>query len=298
MNMGLAAFAALAITASIAAGTASATMLEVGGSAKNESVTITATLASGTSAILKDTSGFSQNTCTTSEVKGSTEGSFSGATLSGKVGTLTFGECDRTVSVHFKGSLSVSHITGTTNGTVSSSDAEVTTGSPFGTLTCVTNAGTHLGTLTGVSAGSATMHINANVDCGISAKLTATYTVTSPSGLGVVSEGGGEGGGGGGEGGNADLEPGSKKFKFSEWQNFRIRNTGPGSLTINSVTIDVTKGTSSAFVVEDPNNCKGKTLNSGGTCEVTVTCWEWEADGKLTIGTSSGSRTATLDSTP
>jgi hypothetical protein len=71
---------------------------------------------------------------------------------------------------------------------VTSSGAEVTTGSPFGTLNCKTEAGTHLGTLTGVKEGNATMDINAALFCGgISSKWEATYTVTSPSGLGVVS---------------------------------------------------------------------------------------------------------------
>jgi hypothetical protein len=42
--------------------------------------------------------------------------------------------------------------------------------------------------MTGVKEGNATMDINAALFCGgISSKWEATYTVTSPSGLGVVS---------------------------------------------------------------------------------------------------------------
>jgi hypothetical protein len=175
---------ALAVMAMVGAGSASATTLEVGGVTKNESITLTMTLAPGASMITEDTPGTSLKKCKKSELKGSTEGSFTGATLSGSVGTLTFAECDRAVTVHKAGTLSVSHIAGTTNGTVSSDGTHVTKGSPFGTLTCIT-AGTHIGTLTGVASGHATLHVNAVLNCGISARWTGTYTVTSPTGLGV-----------------------------------------------------------------------------------------------------------------
>jgi hypothetical protein len=184
--LGLAAVAAMALVA-FTAGSASATTLEVGGSTKNESITIKSSLKTGTSATLRDTFGFSSNTCTSSSVEGATENSFTGASLTGKISSLTFTECENEpVEVHTGGTLHVSHIANTTNGTVTSSGAEVTTESPFGTLNCKTGAGTHLGTLTGVSSGHATMDINATLSCsGISSKWIATYTVTSPTGLGV-----------------------------------------------------------------------------------------------------------------
>jgi hypothetical protein len=200
--IGLAAVAASALMAFVGASTASATTLEINGVTQNTSVTITGSLASGTSALLEDTSGFSQNTCKKSHTHGVTtkytdEGSLKEVTgpLTGHTheektaGTLpssglSFAECDRTVTVHDPGTLEVVHIADTTNGTVYSENAEVTSGSPFGTLTCITET-THLGTLTGVSSGHATLHVNAVLDCGISARWTATYTVTTPTGLGV-----------------------------------------------------------------------------------------------------------------
>jgi hypothetical protein len=184
--LGLAGLAAMALTAFIGAGTASATTLEVGGVTQNSSVSISATLKAGTSAALRDTLGLLANTCTTSEVAGSTESPFSGTTVTGKVSSLKFSNCSDPVTVHQNGSLHVQHITGTTNGTVSSSGAEVTADGPFGYLNCRTGSGTHLGTLTGVGSGNATMDVNAIVDCApISARWVATYTVTSPAGLGV-----------------------------------------------------------------------------------------------------------------
>jgi len=186
--LGLAAVAAMALMAS--AGGASATTLEVGGAAQNNEVTIEATIAAGTSAILKDEFGTTTDTCTASTVKGTTEGSFTGATVGGKVGTLSFGSCSHTTHVIKPGSLAVAWTSGT-NGTVTSKEAEVTVDSTvFGaSAVCKTGAGTDVGTLTGVSSGNATMHISATVNCGFlgNAKWTGTYTVTSPSGLGVVN---------------------------------------------------------------------------------------------------------------
>ncbi|MDQ2631223.1 MAG: hypothetical protein M3Y75_09695 [Actinomycetota bacterium] len=184
--LGLAAVAAMALTA-FTAGSASATTLEVGGVTQNKAVTIEASLASGTSAVLSRTDGSLANTCTTSTVKGSTT-VFTGTTVTGPISSLTFSNCTRPVTVHKAGTLHVAHIAGTTDGTVTSSGAEVTVGSPFGTLTCVTGTGVDIGRLTGKAAGSATMDINAVLNCGFlvpSAKWAGTYTITSPAGLGV-----------------------------------------------------------------------------------------------------------------
>jgi len=197
--LGLAAVAAMALMA-VTAGSASATTLEIGGVTQNASVTITASLKAGTSAILKDTAGISSNTCTASHVHGSTtsadragvtvDNAYTGDSLTGPLtpgaGGLSFSGCAREpVTADATGELHITWTSGT-NGTVTSSGAEVTTGSPFGTLNCKTNAGTHLGTLTGVAAGNATMDINAVLSCsGISSKWEATYSVTTPSGLGV-----------------------------------------------------------------------------------------------------------------
>ena len=185
--LGLAAVAAMALTA-FTAGSASATTLEENGSTVNSSVTIEASLKSGTSAILSRTDGSLANTCTTSVVKGATESPFTGTTVTGPISTLTFTNCTRPVEAHLNGKLHVQHIASTTNGTVSSSGAEVTVGSPFGTLNCKTGGGVDLGTLTGVASGNAEMHINAVLNCGFlvpSASWKGTYVVTTPFGLGV-----------------------------------------------------------------------------------------------------------------
>ena len=196
--LGLASVAAMAFMA-FAASSASATTLEVGGVTKNESVTITASLKAGTTATLKDTFGISSNTCKQSHVHAAAEAGatehYTGTVVTGPLtghiagnpeNGLSFSECERPVKVLDPGTLEVSHITGTTNGTVASEKARVETGSPFGNLICDTEETTHLGTLKGVKEGHATMEINASLKCsGISAKWIATYTITTPTGLGV-----------------------------------------------------------------------------------------------------------------
>jgi hypothetical protein len=213
--LGLAAVAALALTA-FAASSASATTLEVGGVKQTGAVTIEASLATGTKAVLSRTDGSLANECTESVTHGTTTvftgsvvtGPLTGHThqerTEGRMG-LTFGNCTRPVTVHDPGTLSIEHkpveivedpdgkkteIATPTNGTVFSENAEVTVSTPFGTVNCKTGAGTDIGTLTGVKEGHATMHINAVLNCGFllpSALWRGTYTVTSPTGLGVVA---------------------------------------------------------------------------------------------------------------
>jgi hypothetical protein len=198
--LGLAATAALALTAMFGAAGAWATTLEETGVTKNSSVTLTLSLKSGTSSITRDTAAFSQNTCTTSNVHGSTT-VFTGASVTGPLtghtakekeegklpsSGMSFSGCTRPVTVHDPGTLEITYTSGT-NGTVASEETLVTIGSAFGILTCDTGATTKIGTLTGVAGGSATMDVNAVLNCGIfpSAKWEATYVVTSPDGLGV-----------------------------------------------------------------------------------------------------------------
>jgi hypothetical protein len=204
--LGLAAVAAMALMA-VLAGSASATTLEVGGAAKNSALAIEGSLKTGTSALLKDEFGTTTDTCTVSGVKGKTEGTFTGASVGGKLltkeeGGLTFGSCTHTTTVIATGSLSVAWIETTakekeegktsTNGTVSSSNAEVTVQSTFfgASAVCKTGAGTVIGTLTGVNSGSATIDVNAKINCGIlgSSSWTGTYVTTGANAaLGVVS---------------------------------------------------------------------------------------------------------------
>ena len=191
--LGLAAVAAMALTA-FAVGSASATTLEVEGSTTNAEVTITASLEPSTTATLRTTGGLFANTCTESHVHGNTVSPFTGTTVGGPITTLTFSKCtEEPVVVHQKGSLTITHIAGTTNGTVTSSGAEVTVPSPIGTLTCKTGGGTDIGKLTGATNGTtnltkhATMDIEGVLNCGIipSAVWEGKYIVTSPTELAV-----------------------------------------------------------------------------------------------------------------
>ena len=191
--LGLVAVAALALMA--LASTASAATLETSGVKQTGAVAINASLTG--SATLSSTAGAFQNTCGASTVSGTTT-VFTG-TPSGPVSTLSFSKCTHeTVVVDSKGSLSVTRIGETTNGTVFSTGADVTVPVPNGfggtvTVTCTTN-NTDIGTLNG-SATAATMTINAVLSCsGIlpTAKWTGTYALKKNGGkenhgIGVVA---------------------------------------------------------------------------------------------------------------
>jgi hypothetical protein len=188
--LGLAVLSAMAVTA-FAAGSASATTLEVGGVAQNSSVTLEGSLTSGTSAVLRTTDTGFIDTCTTSVIKGKTEGVFTGKAVSGKVSAMTFSNCTHSVKVISGGSVSVEHIAGTTNATVRSSgfQAEVLSTTFGAWLNCTTN-NTHLGTFTGSKSGHASAAVNGVINCGFfvpSAKWEGHYTLTTPTGLGFVA---------------------------------------------------------------------------------------------------------------
>jgi hypothetical protein len=182
----LAAMALMAFTAS----SATATTLEVAGVKQTGAVSFKTKPKVSVTITLSDTSGFFANSCTASTIEGKTS-VFTGATVSGPYSTMSFSSCkEEPVVVDTAGSFSIENISGTTNGTVRSIGAKVTSPSPFGSLTCVTAAspGTDIGTLTGVASGTSTTDINAALNCGlITARLTGTYETVSPSGLGVTS---------------------------------------------------------------------------------------------------------------
>jgi hypothetical protein len=197
--LGLAAIAAMALTAIIGAGTASATELYTytsSGPAETVAVNteIVSSLKSGTSALLKDTGGSTNDTCTGSEVKGKIENTggktSEGKHPSGKISALTFTGCTHTTDVLAKGSLEIKNIAGTTNGTVISKEAQVTVQSTVFGISCTANTGTGttIGTLTGVKSSTehATMDINGVINMGAfcgDSTWTGTYIVTSPTGI-------------------------------------------------------------------------------------------------------------------
>lgn len=184
----LAAIGAMGLT-SFGAATASATTLEVGGVKKNESVAFSISLKSGGSALLKDTSWLvSIDTCGGMTMAGSTS-KFSAEKVTGALTELTFVSCDERFTVHNPGRLIFEHIPGTTNARVYSEETEVTwfpSVYPEG-LSCKTGTETLLGILTGTASGHAVLHVNSAVACDFmtSIKWTGTYTITSPTGLGV-----------------------------------------------------------------------------------------------------------------
>ncbi|HET8954520.1 MAG TPA: hypothetical protein VFN18_02550 [Solirubrobacterales bacterium] len=189
-KLGLAAAMTLGVLAFLTGGIASATTIEIKGVTQNKSVQASASLQPSTSMILKDSFGTTTDTCTEAFVKGATEGVFSGASVGGKLGTLTVGNCSHTTTVLSPGSMSVVWTSGT-NGSVTSAASEVTTVSTaFGSsAVCKTGSGTPIGTVTGVKEGHATLDVNAKVSCGIlgTGTLTGTFTGTGSGGLGVVN---------------------------------------------------------------------------------------------------------------
>jgi hypothetical protein len=195
--LGLAAVAAMALTAILGAGTASASNIKVFGAAGNLGVgtEIEATLEAGNSAFLEDAFGLTAVTCTGSTVKGKIERVTPTGQPKGKISSLTFTPCGHTVDVEASGELEVRNIAGTTNGTVFSSGAKVKVFNTLLNQNCIANtgaAGTDIGTLTGAASAvkNATMDINGLIPlegCSASnARWTGKYEVTKP--VGLVSE--------------------------------------------------------------------------------------------------------------
>ncbi|MDQ2630558.1 MAG: hypothetical protein M3Y75_06235 [Actinomycetota bacterium] len=185
--LGLAAVAAVALTA-LTAGSASATTLEIGGVAQNQKVTLSQSLKPGSSITISRTDGSLANTCTASTTHYETT-TWGLAKVGWGTPSITYSNCTRPISVLKSGSGSIEHIASTTDGTVESSGAEITVGSPFGTLNCQTGAGVDVGRLTGTASSHAELHVNAVLNCGFlvpSARLQGSYVTTSPTGLGVV----------------------------------------------------------------------------------------------------------------
>ncbi|HEX6205063.1 MAG TPA: hypothetical protein VFZ29_04570 [Solirubrobacterales bacterium] len=183
------AIAAAALVATIGAGSASATTLEVEGATQNKAVTIRWELAPWTSTVLARTDGSLANTCAYSRMFGSTSTPYTGSKVTGALTSFFFEGCSETVTVDKAGQLYVEHIAGTTNGTVFSENAEVTFKTPFGNeVNCKTGGGTDIGTLTGSAWGWATLHINAVLNCGFllpSATWKGIYETAFAEGLGV-----------------------------------------------------------------------------------------------------------------
>lgn len=188
--LSLAAVAAAALMAF--AGSASATELYSGATTLGSGTKIEST---GTSAVLK--AGFSTITCNHSEVDGKTSNTGgAGVSVEGSITTLAFSECDAVVKVLKPGKLTVHHIAGTDDGTVTSQGAEVTVEKSG--IHCIygTPTATDIGKLDGktgakedavLSATASLQRVSGSFLCANPATWTATYTVTTPTPLHVTA---------------------------------------------------------------------------------------------------------------
>lgn len=194
--IGLAALAAMALTAFLGAGTASASVVKEktsNGTTDTLGVgaVIEASLEPGTSAFLEDSFGLTATTCTGSTVKGTLEKVTPTSQPTGKISTLDFSGCGHTVDVLANGALEVRNIAGTTNGTVFSEGAKVLVFNTLLNQNCTANTGasTDIGTLTAAASATAraTMDINGLIPlegCSASnARWTGKYEVTNTTGL-------------------------------------------------------------------------------------------------------------------
>lgn len=177
--------------------TASATTLETNGVKQTGAIEVRGSLKSGTSTITKDTAGAFANTCTGASFVWKDSTATTGAAVSGPITSLSFSNCTHApLVVDTPGTLSAEWIKSTTNGTVRSSGMRITEPvTVFGNIvnaTCVTE-NTDIGVLTGVASGSATIDVNAVLNCGSilpSVKWEGTYVTTTSTGsahaVGVV----------------------------------------------------------------------------------------------------------------
>ena len=188
--LGLLAVAAAALMAF--AGVASATTLT---SPAGTTYTSTIKAASeGTTTLHNASLGVSVS-CTASTVEGTVSKHGSGVTAGGNISTLTFTGCGAdTVTVLANGSLEVHNISGGTNGTLTSTGAQITikNGSTGVSCTYTTN-GTDIGTLTSsaTTGKTATLDIASSIIprtgdsilCGSKGEWTGSYVVNTPDSL-------------------------------------------------------------------------------------------------------------------
>lgn len=129
--------------------------------------------------------------CSKSTIEGKVE-SHSSTTAGGKVGSLTFSECNYPVKVLSPGSIEI-HSSGGDDATATSNGAEITVETSFGGSCIFKTSNTDIGTLTGTdtTASNATLDVGSSiiprtghsVFCGSSGTWTGSYKVTTPGSL-------------------------------------------------------------------------------------------------------------------
>jgi hypothetical protein len=128
---GLIVVAAMALMALLGVGTASATVLcktttNPCGETWKYSGTVKGTLKSGTSAVVKDTSGTTQDTCTGGSAEGSASAGGATSTVTGKTSGLTLSGCASTTDIIEGCEGEIHSISGTSNGTATVKGCAVT----------------------------------------------------------------------------------------------------------------------------------------------------------------------------
>jgi hypothetical protein len=187
---------ALAALALLGANTASATELYKNTApSPNDTLGVNTnlqmTLQAGSSLVLWDTFSmpYVVATCTGSELQGktSTAGSESSHPF-GTLATVSFTGCIDALTIIQKGTFQVQHIAGTTNATLVVNGLKFSYKNTFLGFECSVAMNGSFGTLTGATSatGHATLDVFANLEptsCGLPARFTGTFIVTSPTGL-------------------------------------------------------------------------------------------------------------------
>jgi hypothetical protein len=190
--LSLALVAASALMAFVGAGTASATRIYCGATHCPAGTDISATLKTGSTAILETTGGTTLVTCSGSTVAGKTSNTGSSTeTVKGPISTLSWSGCTNTVNTIVKGELEIHSASPTNNGTLTAKSTQVTVDGIFGE-SCIYGAGAGLNLGTVVGGSPASISISALVPlisgggfCPKETRWTANYTVTKPNPLTV-----------------------------------------------------------------------------------------------------------------
>jgi hypothetical protein len=154
----------------------------------------TASLESGGSALLTDTSGKSLDTCKASTVTGKLKSQGKGGPARSELSTLSFSSCNFPTKTLSPGSAELHWIKGTDNGTLTTGGVEVTINTVlFGSCIYGMESGTDVGTTVGGNPGSLSVNavvkkLGGGISCPETTKFTAKYVATSPT-AGWVSNG-------------------------------------------------------------------------------------------------------------
>jgi hypothetical protein len=150
------------------------------------STSINASIATGTEVKLVDSGGFTLDICKKGQFKGKILSAGSGAeTVTVQPEFMSYENCAVPLQVATWGTYELHSVTGTTNGTLTVSGQTIYLNS--GECTYVSGTGTHAGVLTGGVAPTIDYSLQLTKTSGPciwpSARLTATYSVTSPTPL-------------------------------------------------------------------------------------------------------------------